>query len=88
MIGTTWPRVSFFINKFRQLGFIEYNGRIRAHKSLLNVIPHNETSGQNSAKVPLVEAGPGQSKAALKRAAVVGASGGAGAGKCGAATCA
>jgi CRP/FNR family cyclic AMP-dependent transcriptional regulator len=38
MIGTTRPRVSFFMNRFRKLGLIEYNGRIRVHKSLLNVI--------------------------------------------------
>ena len=41
MIGTTRPRVSFFMNRFRKLGFIEYNGRIRVHKSLLNVILHD-----------------------------------------------
>jgi CRP-like cAMP-binding protein len=38
MIGTTRSRVSYFMNRFRKLGFIEYNGRIRVHKSLLNVI--------------------------------------------------
>jgi CRP/FNR family cyclic AMP-dependent transcriptional regulator len=38
MIGTTRSRVSFFMNRFRQLGFIQYNGGIRVHKSLLNVI--------------------------------------------------
>ena len=38
MIGTTRSRVSFFMNRFRELGFIEYNGRIRVHKSLLNVV--------------------------------------------------
>ncbi len=72
MIGTTRSRVSFFMNKFRQLGFIEYNGRIRVHKSLLNVILNDQPSGQNSANAPLVETGSRQSKAALKRAAVVG----------------
>ena len=41
MIGTTRSRVSFFMNHFRKLGFIEYNGRIRVHKSLLNVILHD-----------------------------------------------
>ena len=41
MIGTTRSRVSFFMNRFRKLGFIEYNGRIRVHKSLLNVILHD-----------------------------------------------
>jgi CRP/FNR family transcriptional regulator, cyclic AMP receptor protein len=38
MIGTTRPRVSFFMNKFRKLGFIEYNGRLQVHSSLLSVV--------------------------------------------------
>ena len=38
MIGTTRSRVSFFMNRFRKLGFIEYNGRIKVHKSLQNVV--------------------------------------------------
>ena len=38
MIGTTRSRVSFFMNRFRKLAFIEYNGRIKVHKSLLNVV--------------------------------------------------
>jgi len=42
MIGTTRSRVSFFMNRFRKLGFIEYNGRIKVHKSLLNVILHDQ----------------------------------------------
>jgi CRP/FNR family cyclic AMP-dependent transcriptional regulator len=41
MVGTTRSRVSFFMNRFRKLGFIEYNRRIRVHKSLLNVILHD-----------------------------------------------
>jgi CRP/FNR family transcriptional regulator, cyclic AMP receptor protein len=41
MIGTTRSRVSFFMNKFRKLGFIEYNGQIEAHNSLLNVVLHD-----------------------------------------------
>ncbi|MBN8940820.1 MAG: Crp/Fnr family transcriptional regulator [Rhizobiales bacterium] len=42
MIGTTRSRVSFFMNKFRKLGFIEYNGGIEVHSSLLNVILHDQ----------------------------------------------
>jgi len=42
MIGTTRSRVSFFMNRFRKLGLIEYNGRIRVHKSLLNVVLHDQ----------------------------------------------
>jgi CRP-like cAMP-binding protein len=38
MIGTTRARVSFFMNKFRKLGFIEYNGTLEVHNSLLNVV--------------------------------------------------
>jgi CRP-like cAMP-binding protein len=41
MIGTTRSRVSFFMNKFRQLGFIEYNGGLSVHSSLLSVILHD-----------------------------------------------
>jgi len=38
MVGTTRPRVSFFMNKFRKLGFIEYNGSVKVHSSLLSVV--------------------------------------------------
>jgi CRP/FNR family cyclic AMP-dependent transcriptional regulator len=41
MVGTTRARVSFFMNKFRKLGFIDYNGGIEVHSSLLNVILHD-----------------------------------------------
>jgi len=40
MIGTTRPRVNFFMNKFRRLGFIEYNGEIHINSSLLGVVLH------------------------------------------------
>jgi DNA-binding transcriptional regulator LsrR (DeoR family) len=72
MIGTTRSRVSYFMNKFRQHGFIEYNGRIRVHKSLINVVLHDQSPGQNSTSAPLVETGPGKSEKALRRAAAVG----------------
>jgi CRP/FNR family cyclic AMP-dependent transcriptional regulator len=52
MIGTTRSRVSFFMNRFRKLGFVEYDGRIRVHKSLLNVILHDQLPDDN-------DAGPG-----------------------------
>jgi len=42
MIGTTRSRVSFFMNKFRKLGLINYNGNIEVHSSLLNVVLHEE----------------------------------------------
>jgi CRP-like cAMP-binding protein len=41
MIGTTRSRVSFFLNKFRRLGFIDYNGHLRVHSSLLNILLHD-----------------------------------------------
>jgi CRP/FNR family transcriptional regulator, cyclic AMP receptor protein len=42
MIGTTRPRVSFFMNKFRRLGLIDYNGHLEVHSSLLNVVLHDD----------------------------------------------
>jgi CRP/FNR family transcriptional regulator, cyclic AMP receptor protein len=42
MIGTTRSRVSFFMNKFRKLGFIDYNGTIHVHQSLLNAVLHDK----------------------------------------------
>ena len=42
MIGTTRSRVSSFMNKFRQMGFVEYNGDMKVHNSLLNVILHDK----------------------------------------------
>ena len=41
MIGTTRSRVSFFMNKFRRLGLIDYNGDIKVHPSLLNIVLHD-----------------------------------------------
>jgi len=41
MIGTTRARVNFFMNRFRQMGFIEYNGKLTIHPTLLNVILHD-----------------------------------------------
>src|SRR5437660_6068153 len=40
MVGTTRSRINFFMNKFRKLGFIEYNGTIKINKSLLTVVLH------------------------------------------------
>jgi len=41
MVGTTRSRVSFFMNKFRELGFVDYNGELKVHSSLLNVVLHD-----------------------------------------------
>ena len=40
MIGTTRSRVNFFMNKFRKLGFIEYNGSLKINSSLLSIVLH------------------------------------------------
>jgi CRP/FNR family cyclic AMP-dependent transcriptional regulator len=53
MVGTTRSRVSFFMNRFRKLGLIEYYGRIRVHRALLNVILHDHFTEQE----PLVNGG-------------------------------
>jgi CRP/FNR family cyclic AMP-dependent transcriptional regulator len=42
MVGTTRSRVSFFMNKFRKLGFIDYNGDLEIHNSLLNMVLHDD----------------------------------------------
>jgi len=55
MIGTTRSRVSFFMNRFRKMGFIEYNGRIRVHKSLLNVILHDRIPEPNGVLAPIAD---------------------------------
>jgi CRP/FNR family cyclic AMP-dependent transcriptional regulator len=54
MVGTTRSRVSFFMNRFRKLGFVEYNGRIRVHKSLLNIVLHDAAAGENAVSAPLM----------------------------------
>ncbi|MGB6192921.1 MAG: Crp/Fnr family transcriptional regulator [Terracidiphilus sp.] len=53
MIGTTRSRVSFFMNRFRKLGFISYNGRIQVHKSLLNVVLLDQLPDHNAQKPAL-----------------------------------
>lgn len=50
MIGTTRSRVSFFMNRFRKLGFISYDGRIRVHRSLLNVVLLDQLPDHNAQK--------------------------------------
>jgi CRP-like cAMP-binding protein len=48
MVGTTRSRVSFFMNRFRALGFIDYKGRIQVHKSLLNAVLLDKLPEQNA----------------------------------------
>jgi CRP/FNR family transcriptional regulator, cyclic AMP receptor protein len=52
MIGTTRSRVSFFMNRFRKLGFIEYNGRIKVHKSMLNAVLLDRSPEANPERPP------------------------------------
>ncbi len=52
IIGTTRSRVSFFMNKFRKLGFIDYNGHIEVHSSLLNVVLHDEGTKGGARSTP------------------------------------
>jgi CRP/FNR family cyclic AMP-dependent transcriptional regulator len=53
MIGTTRSRVSKFMNRFRKLGYISYNGRIHVHKSLLNIVLHDKLPEQRK-KSPVI----------------------------------
>ena len=65
MIGSTRSRVSFFMNRFRNLGYIEYNGRIRVHTSLLNVVLHDALPEENASRPVLLD--PPSSKARTAR---------------------
>lgn len=47
MVGTTRPRVSFFMNEFRKLGFVKYNGSIEVNSSLLSVVLHDQPPIKN-----------------------------------------
>jgi hypothetical protein len=63
MVGTTRSRVSFFMNRFRKLGFIDYNGRIQVHKSLLNAVlldrlPEHNSQSPHLAPKPEVSPDP------------------------------
>ena len=44
MVGTTRSRINFFMNKFRRLGYIDYNGNIKVHPSLLNIVLRDGSS--------------------------------------------
>ena len=66
MIGTTRSRVSFFMNRFRKLGFIEYNGRIKVHKSLLNAVLLDRLPELNPRELPASPPGRSRSKPARR----------------------
>lgn len=59
MIGTTRSRVSFFMNRFRKLGFVSYNGRIQVHKSLLNVVLLDQLPEHNAEKPTIMSVAKG-----------------------------
>jgi CRP-like cAMP-binding protein len=58
MIGTTRSRVSFFMNRFRKLGYIEYNGHIVVNKSLLTVVLHDQLPEENASRPKLLDHAP------------------------------
>ena len=67
MIGTTRSRVSFFMNRFRKLGFLDYDGRIRVHRSLLNVILHDQLPDDNAARPDILDVPQRRHKSAKVR---------------------
>jgi CRP/FNR family cyclic AMP-dependent transcriptional regulator len=70
MIGTTRSRVNKFMNNFRKLGYITYNGRIHVHKALLNVVLHDRLPEQ-TAQTPVVVGPERTPSEQIKRAKVV-----------------
>jgi len=73
MIGTTRSRVSFFMNRFRKLGYISYKNRIRIHKSLLMMVLQDRLPEQNASRPKLLAPPAGRARVA-KRAKFLGAS--------------
>ncbi len=70
MIGTTRSRVCNFMNRFRKLGYIDYNGGIRVHKSLLNAVLHDKLPEENSSRPKILDHAPRRARTA-KRAKLV-----------------
>ena len=66
MVGTTRSRVSFFMNRFRKLGFIEYKGRIRVHRSLINVVLHDQVD-EDASEPQKASAEPGKESRPQRR---------------------
>jgi CRP-like cAMP-binding protein len=64
VIGTTQSKISFFMNRFRDLGLIDYDGRIRVRKSLLNVILHDQFPDDNAVRPPISDLPQAQSRIA------------------------
>jgi CRP-like cAMP-binding protein len=70
MIGTTRSRVSFFMNRFRKLGYLDYKSRIRVHPSLLNMVLHDALPEENATRPVLLDPPPSPARTA-KRAKLV-----------------
>jgi len=70
MIGTTRSRVSSFMNRFRKLGYIKYNGGIRVHRSLLKAFLQDQLPEENSSRPKLLDPPPSRARTA-KRAKLV-----------------
>jgi CRP-like cAMP-binding protein len=70
MIGTTRSRVSFFMNRFRKLGYIDYNGHIRVFRSLLSMVLHDTLPEENASRPTLLDPPPSVARTA-KRAKLV-----------------
>ena len=66
MIGSTRARVSFFMNRFRTLGYIEYNGHIRVHTSLLNMVLRDELPEENTSRPKLLDPPPSKARTARR----------------------
>ena len=66
MVGTTRSRVSFFMNRFRKLGYIEYKGRIRVHTSLLNMVLHDSLPEENATRPVLLDPPPSPARSARR----------------------
>jgi CRP/FNR family cyclic AMP-dependent transcriptional regulator len=62
IIGTTRSRVSFFMNRFRRLGYITYNGRIEVHKTLLSMVLHDVLPEQNASQPKLLDPPPSRGR--------------------------
>ena len=66
MIGTTRSRVSFFMNRFRKLGYVEYNGHIEVHKSLLNMVLRDQLPDGNASRPKLLDPPPSKARTARR----------------------
>jgi CRP/FNR family transcriptional regulator, cyclic AMP receptor protein len=71
MIGTTRSRVSFFMNRFRKLGYVSYKNRIRIHRSLLMMVLEDRLPEQNASRPKLLDPRPSRARTA-RRAKLLG----------------